>query len=185
MVAAGSPVVTVAADGAKEVDIAVPEVDIAEFRPGKTVMASFWSNSGLTLEGKVREVAGSADSQSRTFSVRVSLPDDQRVLLGMTATVMVKTDGAQPAYVLPLAAVAQQNGKSVVWLVDRDTQTVHLREVTVAGFAGDGVRVSKGLDTGDLVVAAGTQFMREDMKVRLYEGGVQSAVETKTSPAQS
>lgn len=185
VVAAGSPVVTVAADGAKEVDIAVPEVDIAEFRPGKTVMASFWSNSGLTLEGKVREVAGSADSQSRTFSVRVSLPDDQRVLLGMTATVMVKTDGAQPAYVLPLAAVAQQNGKSVVWLVDRDTQTVHLREVTVAGFAGDGVRVSKGLDTGDLVVAAGTQFMREDMKVRLYEGGVQSAVETKTSPAQS
>lgn len=185
VVAAGTAVVTLAADGAKEVEIAVPEVDISEFRPGKTVTASFWSNSGLKLEGKVREVAGSADSQSRTFAVRVSLPDDPQVLLGMTATVIAKTDDAMPAYVLPLAAITQEDGKSVVWLVDRDTQTVHRREISVAGFSADGVRVSKGIDTGDLVVAAGTQFMREDMKVRLYEGGAQSAAETRTSPAQS
>lgn len=185
VVAAGSAVVTVAADGAKEIEIAVPESDIAEFRPGKTVAASFWSNSGLTMDGKVREVAGSADSQSRTFAVRVSLPDDPRVLLGMTATVIAKTDDAKPAFVLPLGAVSKQDGKAVVWLVDRDTQTVHLREVTVSGFAEDGVRISHGLDMGDLVVAAGTQFMREDMKVRLYQGGVQSAVEATTPPAQS
>lgn len=187
VLAAGSPVVTVARDGAKEVAIAVPENDIAEFRPGKVVKAGFWSNSGLSLEGKVREVAGSADSQSRTFAVRISLPDDPNVLLGMTATVSVRADDARPAYVLPLAALSRQSDRPVVWLVDRQTQTVHPRPVTVAGFAGDGVRVTDGIAAGDLVVAAGTQFMREDMKVRLSEAEAENAQEPAVAgqPQQS
>ena len=75
VVASGTPVVAVAVDGEKEVQIAVPENDIAEFKPGKTVKASFWSDDRLVLDGKVREVSGSADPQSRTFAVRVSLPE--------------------------------------------------------------------------------------------------------------
>ena len=183
VVAAGSAVLSVAADGAKEVEIAVPEGDIAQFKPGKSVKATFWSNSGLSLEGKVREVAGSANSQSRTFLVRVSLPENENVLLGMTATVVAKADDAVPAFVLPLAALATQEGKSVVWLVDRSNQTVHPRAVTVAGVSLDGVRVSDGIAAGDLVVSAGTQFMRSDMKIRVYEGGTQSAGETNGAGA--
>lgn len=187
VLAAGTPVVTVARDGAKEVAIAVPESDIAEFRPGKLVRAGFWSNRDLSLEGKVREIAGSADSQSRTFAVRVSLPDDPNIRLGMTATVTVRADDARPAYVLPLSALSRQSDQPVVWLVDRQTQTVHPRAVTVAGFAGDGVRVTDGIAAGDLVVAAGTQFMREDMKVRLSDREVQNAEEPAVAglPKQS
>ena len=88
VVAAGTPVLTVVADDQKEVLIAVPENDIAEFKVGKAVKARFWSDDKLVLDGKVREVSGSADAQSRTFSVRVSLPNDARVLIGMTATVV-------------------------------------------------------------------------------------------------
>ena len=61
MVSAGTPVVTVAVDGEKEVQIAVPENDIAEFKPGKQVKASFWSDDKLVLQGTVREVSGAAD----------------------------------------------------------------------------------------------------------------------------
>jgi len=86
VVGSGTPVVTVAVDGEKEVQIAVPENDIAQFKPGKTVKAGFWADSKLVLDGTVREVSGSADQQSRTFAVRVSLPNDPRVLLGMTAS---------------------------------------------------------------------------------------------------
>jgi multidrug efflux system membrane fusion protein len=94
VVASGAPVATVALDGEKEVQIAVPENDIAEFKPGKTVKASFWSDNTLVLDGKVREVSGSADAQSRTFAVRVSLPNDDRVLLGMTATIEADVSNA-------------------------------------------------------------------------------------------
>ncbi len=182
VVAAGSSVVTVAADGAKEVEIAVPEVDIAQFSPGKVVKITFWSTSGLTLDGKVREIAGSASSQSRTFAVRVSLPDDPQVRLGMTATVRANTDGATPAYVLPLPALAKQDGKPVVWVFDQTTGTVHMRPITVGGFSDDGVRVTEGIAEGDVVVAAGTQFMREDMKIRLYQQAPETAGEAQSTP---
>jgi len=167
VVGTGTPVVTVAVDGEKEVEIAVPEMDIAEFKPGKPVRARFWSNDALVVDGNVREVSGSADQRSRTFSVRVSLSNDERVLLGMTATVETAAANSQPLVSIPLSALAQKDGKDIVWVVDRNASTVHARGIELADFADDGVRVTGGLQPGDLVVAAGTQFMSEDLKVKL------------------
>ena len=167
VVGAGTPVMTVAVDGEKEVLIAVPEMDIAGFRPGKEVKASFWSDENLTLDGKVREVAGSADPQSRTFAVRVSLPNDPRVLLGMTANVEATVGSKANLVSIPLTAMAEKDGKQIVWTVDRSSDTVHPRPIKVANFTADGVAVADGLKQGDVVVAAGTQFMTENLKVKL------------------
>ncbi|UVC07449.1 efflux RND transporter periplasmic adaptor subunit [Rhizobium sp. TH2] len=167
VVSPGTPVLTVVADDEKEVQIAVPENDISEFKPGKAVKARFWSDDKLVLSGKVREVSGSADPQSRTFSVRVSLPDDPRVLLGMTAT--VEADAARDGgdITVPLSALAERDGSKIVWTVDRKEATVHSRAVQVSDFTGEGVDVTQGLKPGDLVVSAGTQFMTENLKVKL------------------
>ncbi|SDA60533.1 efflux RND transporter periplasmic adaptor subunit [Mesorhizobium qingshengii] len=167
VVGSGTPVVTVAVDGEKEVLIAVPEMEIAEFKPGKVVKAGFWSDDALALDGKVREVAGSADPQSRTFAVRVSLPNDPRVLLGMTANIEASAANERQLVSIPLSALAEQDSQSIVWTVDRGADTVHARPVKVAKFAADGVRVAEGLKPGDVVVAAGTQFMTENLKVKL------------------
>jgi membrane fusion protein, multidrug efflux system len=167
VVNAGTPVLTVVAEDEKEVQIAVPENDIAEFKPGKAVKARFWSDDKLVLAGKVREVSGSADPQSRTFSVRVSLPDDPRVLIGMTATVQAEMTDRTNKITVPLSALAEKDGSKIVWTVDRNAATVHARPVEVADFTADGVGVTEGLAPGDLVVSAGTQFMTEDLKVKL------------------
>lgn len=175
VVSSGTPVITVAVDGEKEVQVAVPETDIAQFSPGKLVKARFWSNDALVLDGKVREVSGSADAQSRTFGVRVSLPADQRVLIGMTSTIEATAENTTPFVSVPLSALAEKDGKKVVWLVDRSSATVHSQGVQLADFSGDGVRVSSGLKAGDLVVAAGTQFMTENLQVKLPDGAGQQA----------
>lgn len=191
VVSSGQAVVTVAADGEKEVLIAVPETEVSHFAPGKVVTAHVWSADNLTLQGKVREVAQSADAQSRTFAVRVSLPDDPRALLGMTASVEAPLDQGTPAYSIPLAALAKRGEQPIVWVVDRQTSTVSARPVTVADFSDDGVRVTKGLSTGDIVVSAGTQFMKDDMKVKLPEqvssrfGSVNSLTTASVSAEQT
>jgi RND family efflux transporter MFP subunit len=169
VVSIGTPVMAVAVDGGKEVQVAVPEVEVGQFKPGKTIKVRFWSATDLVLDGKVREVAGSADTQSRTFAVRVSLPEDPRVLLGMTATIEATEDNAVQTWSIPLAALGKKEGQPVVWIVDRQKGTVSSRTVAVADFSDDGVRISQGLEKGDLVVSAGTQFMHEDMKVKLPE----------------
>ncbi len=173
VVGSGTPVATVAVEGEKEVQVAVPETEIANFKAGLPVKVGLWSDTGLSLDGAVREVAGSADQQSRTFSVRVSLPNDPRVLLGMTATVEASA-GNDKAYVsVPLSALAQKDGYTIVWVVDRGTETVRSRPVTLSDFTADGVRVTDGLEVGDLVVAAGTQFMADDLKVTISNATTQ------------
>ncbi len=179
VVAIGTPVVTVAVDGEKEIQIAVPESDISHFRPGQSVAIGFWTDDRLRLDGKVRELSGSADPLSRTFSVRVSLPDDPRVLLGMTATVAATIAIDRPLISVPIEALAEKAGKKIVWVVDRDQATVHAREVEVTDFGPDGVRVASGLQPRDLVVAAGTQFMAENLKVKLPEGDLSAAAELR------
>ena len=175
VVGTGTPVVSVAVDGEKEVQIAVPEMDIALFKPGKSVKASFWSTAGLALEGTVREVAGSADPLSRTFAVRVSLPDDPRVLLGMTAKIEAAASNSEQMISIPLTALAENQGQKIVWVVKREDETVHSRKITVASFSDDGVHVADGLQPGELVVIAGTQFMTENLKVKLPAAEQQSA----------
>lgn len=167
VVSTGAPVVTVAVDGEKEVQVAVPETDIFAFKAGKTVDVSVWSNAGLNLTGKVREVAGSADPRSRTFAVRVSLPNDDRVLLGMTAAVSASAENGPSLVSVPLSALAKEGEGMQVWTVDRQNETVHARPVKVADFSDKDARIAEGLKPGDLVVVAGTQFMREDLKVKL------------------
>ncbi|MER8612092.1 efflux RND transporter periplasmic adaptor subunit [Mesorhizobium sp. M1216] len=184
VVGSGTPVVTVAIDGEKEVLIAVPETDIAEFKPGKTVKAGFWSDEALTLEGKVREVAGSADPQSRTFAVRVSLPNDPNVLLGMTASIEAAAGNRQQLVSIPLSALAQKDSQSIVWTVDRSGGTVHAHPVKVAAFTSDGVSVADGLKPGDVVVAAGTQFMTENLKVKLTGDAAQQSASADDDAAR-
>ena len=184
VVAAGSPVVTVAADGEKEALIAVPEHEIFAFEPGKAVDVSFWSKDGLTLSGTVREVAGSADATSRTFAVRIALPDNPDILLGMTARVTALAPSSKNLFELPLSALTEDAAKQpTVWTVDRTEATVHARPVTIDTFSDTGVQVSSGLKPGDLVVVAGTQFMAEDMKVKLADHDLSRAAEAGSGAA--
>ncbi|OJF96077.1 efflux RND transporter periplasmic adaptor subunit [Pararhizobium antarcticum] len=172
VVAAGNPVVTIAADGEKEVQVAVPETDILAFKPGKTVKVAIWSNSGELLQGKVREVAGSADPQSRTFAIRISLPENTPALLGMTASVSTAADAGPSLIAVPLSALAKDGEKALVWTVDPASETVHARPVEIADFAGTQARIAQGLKPGDIIVTAGTQFMREDLKVKLPQASL-------------
>lgn len=167
VVAAGTPVVTLARDGAKEIAVAVPEQDVRFFAKDATVEVSFWAEPDLAVKGKVREVAGSADAVARTFAIRVTIPDEPRIRLGMTATVKAEVPVADAGPVVPLTALAEADGKPIVWVVDRQSATVAPRPVKVGAAAADGVRVSEGLARGDLVVTAGAQFMSPGKKVRL------------------
>lgn len=175
VIAAGTPVVTVALDGEKEVAIAVPETDILAFSLGKSVAVRFWSNEALELTGTVREISGSADPRSRTFAIRVSLPDDPRILLGMTATVEAMVATGSELFSVPLSALAGDDEDAIVWTVDPAASTVHSRAVEIGGFAAGGVSIEEGLRPGDTVVVAGTQFMREGMKVRLPDSAAETA----------
>ena len=159
VVAAGQTVMTLVQTDELEVEIAVPENHIEDVAVGTPVKVSFWALS-QEVDGTVREVAPMADSTSRTYKVRVSVPNPpEGMQLGMTASVAIRHDDA-----LPLSAIYQTGDSPEVWVVT-DDDTATLKSVAVENF-GDNTVLVHGLAPTDVVVTAGVHKLREGQAVR-------------------
>ncbi len=119
--------------------------------------------------GRVREVAPRADPVTGTFAVRVRLIDPPAAMrLGSTVSGRMKLD-ATPAIEVPATALVRTDGRTAVWVFDRQSGTVSLRNIAVGNADARSVQVTSGLDPGDVVVTAGVQALRPGQKVRLAE----------------
>ena len=179
VVAAGAPVVRLARDGARDVVIAVPEDRVAQIRPGATARVRLWAGAGapagavVPLEATVREVAASADTATRTYQVKLSLPDGATVPLGATAYVTLGIASTAPAVIkLPTSALMRSDQGdrqgSAVWVFDAAASTVQPRPVRVAGADGNEMVILDGLKPGEEVVATGVHVLSPGQKVTRF-----------------
>lgn len=168
VVAAGQPLITVAADGEREAVVSVPESRVDELRKASTLRVSLWAVPGKVYQGKLREMAMDTDPASRTYAARVTLVDaDEAVRLGMTASVLLPGATEQTGFNLPLTAIYDQDGHPRVWVVDGKAERVTARAVTLGEVRDDTVRITAGLKAGDVVVTAGAHLLHPNEKVRL------------------
>lgn len=176
VVAAGQPVVRLAHDGPRDAVFSVPEQAVGTFRPGQTLQATLQA-TGLSLEGKVREVGASADPLTRTFQVKLALPDTQSLPLGNTVNVRApKTQaGAVQVIKLPTTALRQEGQATTVWLLDEASMTVRSQPVEVQTVDGQEVVIASGLRVGQKVVAAGVHVLAPGQKVTVYNPPVKAS----------
>jgi multidrug efflux system membrane fusion protein len=183
VVAAGTPVVRVARDGARDVVIAVPEDRVAQIQPGLSAQVRLWAGAGKAasaapLQATVREVAASADAVTRTYQVKLSLPDQVTVPLGATAYVTLgAASAAAPVIKLPTSALMRSDqgdrSGSAVWVFDAATSTVQPRQVQVAGADGNEMVILAGLQPGEEVVAIGVHVLSPGQKVTRFAAAAQ------------
>jgi membrane fusion protein, multidrug efflux system len=81
--------------------------------------------------------------------------------------VSLKVEDEAAPMVVPLTALTESDGGTVVFVVDAANKVVRKTAVGVGDIADAGVRVASGLQAGDMVVTAGVQFLRDGMRVRL------------------
>ena len=177
VVGAGQSVVTVAADGEREVAISIPESRVDELRKAQSLQVSVWAHPGKTWVGALRELAPSTDSVTRTYSARVSIrePDPLLLRLGMTASVAAPNVEGASAIRLPLTAIVDQEGQRRIWIVDPKTSRVALRTVTLGSAQDDAVLIAAGLTEGETVVTAGVHMLQPGQRVSVVGASVQSA----------
>lgn len=162
VVGAGQPVFTLAHDGASEVEIHVPENQVAQHAPGRAAMVELWAESGRRAPASIREVAPSADATTRTYRVRVAFADDSLApRLGQTARVYFGDDNGSQLWRLPLSALHEKDGKPALWQLDPATRQVHLVDVGVLRYEEDGVLLDRGIDTQAWIVTAGVHRLRD------------------------
>jgi multidrug efflux system membrane fusion protein len=168
VVSAGQTVVRVAEGNEKEIVIAVPEGEVEKVRAAEGFAVTLNSLPGRSWQGRLRELAPSADPATRTFAARIGVAQaDDAVRLGMSASVQAKVSPGDTALRLPLSAFFTRNDQANVWVVDPATQTVKLTRVETDGVAGNDMRVKAGLAPGMLVVTAGANLLEDGQKVRL------------------
>ncbi len=168
VLAAGQAAVRVAGSAEKEAVVAIPEAQIGQVREAVASL-TLWSSPDHRYEAALRELSASADPATRTYLARFAIPGaDDRVQLGMSATVTLREEGGDRVARLPLSALFNQGGGPAMWVVDADGQP-SLRPVEVAVYESRDVLVRTGLSPGDRVVTLGVQKLDASQRVRIVQ----------------
>jgi RND family efflux transporter MFP subunit len=167
VVQAGQMIVRLARQDGRDAVFDAPAQVLTAVPSNPEVMVSLTSDPAVTAKGRVREVAPQANPQTRTFEVKVGLTNPPEAMrLGATVTGRVETDSI-PIIRIPASALTKINQQPAVWIVDPASKTVSIRNIDVLRYGQADVVVSRGLDTGEIIVTAGVQALHPGQKVRL------------------
>lgn len=154
-----------------EVVIHVPEriVQGAPRRVAGEVV--FEGMPGQRFPVTLKSFSSEADAQTQTYEVVLSLtrPQGVTILPGMAAEVLpaVSAGEGEQALLVPMKAIfAGPDGDSRVWVVDPDTSRVSQRVIEIGEVTGEGAVVTAGLASGERIVTAGVNHLRDAMLVR-------------------
>jgi membrane fusion protein, multidrug efflux system len=169
VVGAGKTVVTIARPDVKEAVFDLPDQLIASLNAGATVEIALQLDPSIKTQGRVRELAPEADQATRNRRVKFALdapPEAFRI--GSTVTASL-TKPISPSVMLPASALLEKDGKTSVWVIDPDKDTVQERAVIVSERGGGTVTITAGLNKGERVATAGVHSLAPGQKVRVFE----------------
>lgn len=154
----------------------VSDLELARLKQGSPQVVTTEALPGVTLVGRITDIAATADPVTRTFSVEVTLPNkDGRLRSGMIASLQIANP--PPASVasvitLPLNAIVRPPDDSkdfAIYVVQErgGRSFVQLRRVSLGEIVGDQIAVTKGVVAGDRVIVRGATMVSEGGEVRV------------------
>ena len=167
VVQGGQMILRIARAGGTDAVFEVPPQVLRAAARETPIEVNLTEDPRITATGRVREVSPQANPITGTFAVRVGLTDPPPgMLLGSVVSGRIKLATDQ-LVVIPSSALMTSDGNPAIWVVDRATSTVALRNISILRHEPGSVVVGEGLAPGDTVVVAGVQALRPGQKVRL------------------
>lgn len=169
-VAAGAPVIEVLDMDPVKVRVAIPEDEIGKVREGARAVVTIPALDGRAFEGKVDAVGVAADAASRTYTVKIVVPNKDHVLrAGMVAEARIFGPAMVRALTVPGGAVFRdERGVTEVYVYEAGR--AYARRVDVGSAVGGEVEIRGGLTGSEQVVVAGEQNLREGALAQLTGG---------------
>jgi len=146
----GTPLLTLDREGHWQARAELPEA-----MTGKVAVGA-----GFTVEipalkqnfnGVVSEIIPAADPRSRSFQIKIELPDDARLVSGLFARVRA-AEPARATLLVPATAIVTRGQLTAVYVVENDL--LRYRLVKIGRNIGDRVEILAGLNEGETLVAA-------------------------------
>jgi RND family efflux transporter MFP subunit len=159
----------------------VDEEDIARVEPGQRALLRADAFPGRVLAGEVAHITPKGDTTRKAYRVRLSLPEDTPLMIGMTVEANLVLRETAHAVLVPPSAVTMQgatpNGtnapppsagstrNAVIWVVEKER--ARRREVELGVQGPRAIEVRRGLAAGEVVVLDAPPDLREDQPIRL------------------
>ena len=139
----------------------VDEEDIPRVEPSQRALIKADAFPDRVLEGRVETITPKGDPINKSFRVRVTLPDDTPLLIGMTTEINIVVATVADALLLPADAVV----KGQVFVVENGRARASDVETGIA--SPSSVQIVSGLDPGARVVLSPPAGLRDGDRVRI------------------
>ena len=172
-IAAGTPVFSIVDLNPVKVRVGVPEAEIGKVREGAAAEVSAPSLGGRSFKGRVAIIGVASEPASRTYTVKILVPNPGPVLLaGMVAEARIFGPAKlQSVTIPPEAIVPDPEGAPNVFVYFPDRKRVYARRIEVGSPVGSEVEIRSGLHGNEQIVVAGQQKVREGSVVEIIGGG--------------
>jgi RND family efflux transporter MFP subunit len=159
----GTPFLILEKSGGFEAELMVPEYHIHAVRRGQNVPVSIAALGREPLQGSVKTIVPSADTLSRTFMVKVTLPEQEALRSGMFARGYFPV-GEDRLILIPTSALVQRGQLSGFFLVD-DKGRARFRLLRTGRTFGDETEVISGMKSGMPYVINPPEELQDGVKV--------------------
>jgi multidrug efflux pump subunit AcrA (membrane-fusion protein) len=170
-VQARQPIVSVQQVELIKLNFDLPESVVFNLKRGNpgTFSAVFSELPDKEFPVELKEFKIEASAKTRTFTcwVVMKAPEGGIVLPGMTAEIIHRNPhSGQDGFPVPSSAVFSDETKTFfVWKVDKESMTTRKTPVEVGPLTGADAWITKGLQEGDVIVAAGVNYLTEGIQV--------------------
>lgn len=163
LAAPGTPLLTVEQEGLFCADLVLPERHIQAVREGMAVTVVVPALGDLEATGEVGRIVPAADARSRSFEIKVAMPEGLDLKTGMFARVLIPLGGTG-VLLVPESAVVQEGQLTGVFVVG-DYGMARFRLVRLGKPYGDRVEIISGLREGQRYVTAVPLTLQDGMRV--------------------
>jgi len=166
----GGPVVELIDTKRVEIRTDMPERYVSKIKKGGTVSVDFDAIPGESVQGEITSLVPQADSESRTFPVKITLDNkDGAVKSGMVARVSFPVGEPANVKLVPKDAIVTHNNANFVYIVTNGA--VQPVPVTTGTAYDDRIEVLGPVETGQQVVIRGNERLMPNQPVQIVNEG--------------
>lgn len=147
----------------------IPERHAAEIPAGMRVDVRLDAYPDKVIPGRIERVYPYLDSRLRTRTVEIALDKSVNLLPGMFARLTLSLERAEDVVVVPLEALVSTPKGQVVFVFEEGKATA--RTVKTGIEADNRIEIISGIQSGDKVIVAGNEKLKNGAEVRLAGDG--------------
>jgi membrane fusion protein, multidrug efflux system len=169
-VTVGEPLAIIYEIDPLQITFYVPEKYAGRVERGQDVYASLTAYPNRQFKGQVDFISPVADPGTRNFRVRANIDNPDNLLMpGSFASTELVLARREDRPVIPEQSLVPTRDGYIVYVVEKESSTAHIRQVRTGIREGGRVEINRGLSPGEMVVVYGHMQLDDGSTVNIVQ----------------